>query len=530
MSNLKEDNISILKNVKHDLINPINTMIGYSELINDILIDSKNKLIISDLDSIYQSSKEILIIIQDLFIDSSEYTLEDIIKIISNKEMHYSIRTPLSSIIGLSELILENNLFNIRELDQEIKDSLLKINQSGKKLLRILDNLISYSNISASKLVESYYSDQYLKNSNIRDFNVDFKNHAPVESGNILIVDDEKSNLELIEKILIAMDHNVYTSNDSNMAIDILNKHSSKIDLILLDVIMPGVNGLDLLTKIKNNKKTSKIPVIMLSAIDEIKTIIESISLGADDFLIKPVNKILLGARINSSLEKKYYNDREVEYKNKIKIEQKKANDLLLNILPESIAKRLKDGETLIADDFESATVLFSDLKGFTELSSKIGTKDLLLLLNNIFSKFDVLLNKYSLEKIKTIGDNYMIAGGIPIKNKNHADSVARMALDMLSIIPKINMETGYNLKIRIGINTGPVSAGVIGKSKFIYDIWGDTVNIASRMETFGAINKVHVSESTFGYLKDSFNFTKCEKMKIPGKGMMQTYYLNGMI
>ena len=226
-------------------------------------------------------------------------------------------------------------------------------------------------------------------------------------------------------------------------------------------------------------------------------------------------------------MERKHFRDKELQYQEKIKEEQEKSETLLLNILPSSIAQRLKNGETLIADDIDSATVLFADLSEFTTLSSSISAKDLVMLLNKIFSVFDQLLVRHSLEKIKTIGDSYMLAGGIPKPIKNHAMSVAEMALDMLAVLPKINKEINSSLQIRIGINSGPVSAGVIGTKKFIYDLWGDTVNVASRMESYGEKNHIHISERTYKLLKDDYQFEKRDKLNIDGKGSMQTYFLS---
>ena len=150
------------------------------------------------------------------------------------------------------------------------------------------------------------------------------------------------------------------------------------------------------------------------------------------------------------------------------------------------------------------------------------------MILNNVFSVFDELLVKHSLEKIKTIGDSYMLAGGIPESSDNHAESVVEMALDMLEALPKIKIESQQPLQIRIGINSGNVSAGVIGKKKFIYDLWGDTVNVASRMETYGKHNHIHVYENTYYMLKDLYVFEKRKVLNIPGKGKMQTYFLTG--
>ncbi len=518
----------ILKNIKHDLINPINAMIGYSELILDTLDEAGDRALKRDMQSIYHSSTAIFAIIQELFSDKTKAG-DDIGSVILNEDLHYSIRTPLSNIVGLSELILEDTA-TVTDLDlQDIQDSVSKINQAGKRLLKLINDLSKYSDLSDSDLMENYYTDLYLKESSIRNFQFNTEAKIPDKIGTILIVDDESANLDIIDKILQQSNHKTFTAESGEEALKILKKESAKIDLILLDLIMPEVNGMDLLKTLKDDNNTYHIPVIMLSALDEIDTIVECISMGADDFLIKPVNRILLHARLNNALEKKYFHDKEIKYQKQIKIEQEKSDKLLLNILPESIAKRLKNGESLIADDFEASTVLFADLAGFTKLSSTISATDVVMQLNSIFSLFDGMLIKYSLEKIKTIGDCYMLAGGLPKPDKNHADSVARMALEMLDIIKEINTKTNQSLKVRIGINSGPVAAGVIGKEKFIYDLWGDTVNVASRMETFGSNSKIHVSSSTYLQLKDYYNFTKRDKINIPGKGAMQTYFLNSL-
>ena len=516
----------ILKNIKHDLINPINAIIGYSELILDTLDKADDRILEGDIQSIYRSSTAILSTLQDLFSDKTN-TADDISAVLLNEDLHYSIRTPLSSIIGISELILEDTE-TVADLDlQDIQDCVSKINQAGKRLLRLIKDLSKYSDLSNGDLMASYYTDLYLKESSIRNFQFNTEVKIPAKIGTILIVDDESANLDIIDKILQQSNHKTFTAESGAEALKVLEKESAKIDLILLDLIMPEVNGMDLLKKLKHNNNTYHIPVIILSALDEIDTIVECISMGADDFLIKPVNRILLHARLNNALEKKYFHDKEIKYQKQIKIEQEKSDKLLLNILPESIAQRLKNGESLIADDFEDSTVLFADLAGFTKLSSTISATDVVMQLNSIFSLFDGLLIKYSLEKIKTIGDCYMLVGGLPKPDKNHADSVARMALEMLDTIEQINTKTDQSLKVRIGINSGPVAAGVIGKEKFIYDLWGDTVNVASRMETFGSNSKIHVSSNTYLQLKYYYNFTKRDKINIPGKGTMQTYFLN---
>ncbi|MGB7441479.1 MAG: adenylate/guanylate cyclase domain-containing protein [Coleofasciculaceae cyanobacterium] len=207
-------------------------------------------------------------------------------------------------------------------------------------------------------------------------------------------------------------------------------------------------------------------------------------------------------------------------------IETEKVERLLLNILPDSIAKRLKQDTETIADSFEEVTVLFADLVDFTKLSGKISPTELVGLLNEIFSRFDRLVERYGLEKIKTIGDSYMVVGGLPVPRPDHAEAVAEFALAMQQEIEEFNQLENQKFIMRIGINTGAVVAGVIGIKKFIYDLWGDAVNIASRMESHGIPGYIQVSSSTYELLKGKYVLEKRGIIEIKGKGEMTTYLL----
>ncbi|WP_445244281.1 adenylate/guanylate cyclase domain-containing protein [Microcoleus sp. OTE_8_concoct_300] len=209
-----------------------------------------------------------------------------------------------------------------------------------------------------------------------------------------------------------------------------------------------------------------------------------------------------------------------------LKVQQEQSEKLLLNILPKPIAERLKAQQSTIADSFADVSVLFADIVGFTELSARMSPTELVKRLNVIFSHFDQLAEKYGVEKIKTIGDAYMVVGGLPRPRDDHAEAIAQMALGMQAKIAKLSADTGEKLAIRVGINSGPVVAGVIGVSKFTYDLWGDTVNVAARMEATGNAGRIQVTDVTYELLKDKYLFERRGVIPVKGKGDMMTYWL----
>jgi adenylate cyclase len=205
-----------------------------------------------------------------------------------------------------------------------------------------------------------------------------------------------------------------------------------------------------------------------------------------------------------------------------------RSEDLLLNILPPSIARRLKLKGGTIADGFPEVTVLFADIVGFTRMSSRLPPERIVEVLNDLFCTFDDLAGRFGLEKIKTIGDCYMVAGGLPEPRRDHAEAVAEMGLAMLGIVAELAARTGEGLSVRIGIHSGPVVAGVIGKRKFIYDLWGDTVNIASRMESHGLPGTIQLSGASRRLLEGKYRLALRGTIDIKGKGEMETWLLEG--
>jgi class 3 adenylate cyclase len=350
----------------------------------------------------------------------------------------------------------------------------------------------------------------------------------------VLVVDDSRTLRKILIRELNSLGfHNILEATDGLEAIEVVK--SKPVDLMLLDMEMPELDGLGVLERIKADETYKALPIIVISGADQFEKTIKCIEIGAEDYLPKPFDPILLRARIFSSLEKKRLRDLDKKHlamlnqeKQLLEIEQMKTEKLMLNILPRPIADRLKRGEKNISGSYPDVTILFSDLVGFTKMSSKTTATELVKLLNDLFTRFDIRAEALGLEKIKTIGDAYMAVGGLPIPRPDHAALCAEMALGMFDDLKNFNQENNAELDMRIGMNSGPVVAGVIGFTKFSYDLWGNTVNTASRMESTSQHGRVQVSPSTYEALKDAYDFEDAGLMECKGLGEIRTYLLIG--
>ena len=370
-------------------------------------------------------------------------------------------------------------------------------------------------------------------------------NQSATIPASILIVDDTPDNVRLLSTILTAEGYQVRKALNGQRAIATVQEFPP--NLILLDVMMPDMNGYEVCAQLKASPKTSSIPVIFLSALDDVLDKVKAFDVGAVDYITKPFQNKEVLARVANQLtiqsQQKLLQEQTQKLEelverlqNEIKerqgvelalrLSQQKSDHLLRNILPSAIVENLKKGDGATAERFESATVLFADIVGFTSLAARISPLELVNFLNPIFSKFDQLTEKHDVEKIKTSGDAYMVAGGVPVPRADHAEAIANMALDMQEAIADFKTDTGESFQIRIGINTGPVVAGVIGTKKFIYDLWGDTVNVASRMESQGLPGYIQVTTAIYELLKDRYVFEERGAIAVKGKGEMIAYWL----
>ena len=337
--------------------------------------------------------------------------------------------------------------------------------------------------------------------------------------GLVLVVDDDEANRMLLRDPLEAHGYEIIEAENGEQALQKVEQRPP--DVILLDVMMPQMDGFEVCRRLKKDALTAHIPILMVTALSERMERMMGIAAGASDFLSKPVDLQELTLRVNHAVHAKHLFDQ-------LRTEQARAENLLLNILPRPIAERMKRGETNISEHHPDVSVLVADLVGFTTLAAHIGPDQVVHLLNEIFSGFDLLALKHGLEKIKTIGDAYMVAGGLPLPRPDHAEAIANLALDLMAEIDKFNHAYHTSIQLRIGISTGSVVAGVIGRWKFAYDLWGDTVNLACRLESLGQAGNIQVADLTYERLKDKFRFDGSRSLDIKGRGTEVVHALCG--
>jgi class 3 adenylate cyclase len=341
-------------------------------------------------------------------------------------------------------------------------------------------------------------------------------------------------------KILIAEDENIIAKDISNTlerlgyqvlgsvrtGDEVIEKCKElNPDLVLMDIILEGkMTGIEAAEIIMN---TFTMPVIYLTALADNETLQRAKITEPFGYILKPFDERTLHSSIELAVYKHKINLELRERTRELEEERLKSDRLLHNIFPSEIVKELKDSGSIKPKEFRMVTLLLTDFQGFTEISSGMHPHELVSELNDIFSNFDSLVNKYGLEKLKTMGDSYMIAGGLPRENDNHALSVVLAALDMMDYLSQRNKESKYKWEMRAGVHSGNVIAGVVGKRKYTYDVWGNTVNIASLMERNGLPGKVSVTSATYNLIKDCFEFEYTGSFEITGNDSVDKYLVS---
>lgn len=506
-----------LKRLRHDLRTPLNQIIGYSEMLIETVAESGPPVLLEDLQRLLTMGGEILTILNEALaqrkIDAGTVEIS---------LLRQRLAGPISSLLGLRD-ICEETARN-HALGEVLAD-LSKIGLAAHNLRKLLDKesfaqrypIAQPSPVGPAATIAPFPLGS-------RNPVADAGPHAP--AGRILVVDDEPLNREMLMRRLDKLGFSVSGAENGQVALEALAREP--FDLVLLDILMPVMDGFQTLERLKLDPKFRHIPVVMLTALDEVASTVRCIEAGAEDYIPKPFNPVVLQARIGAYMERKRLRDQERAFLAQLQAERAKSERLLLNILPKVIGERLKAGEQTIVDAVPEASVLFADIVGFTRFAATMAPGQTVALLNEIFSDFDQLAEQIGVEKVKTIGDSYMVVCGVPVPVADHAERCADMALKMLDVIDKFNRRNNLRWTIRIGIHSGPLVAGIIGYKKFAYDLWGDTVNIASRLESHGEPGVPQVSSATAEKLAPKFLLEPRGMVELKNRGEMMAYRLLG--
>jgi class 3 adenylate cyclase/signal transduction histidine kinase len=512
-----------LAHVRQELLAPVNAIAGYADILRDEATRLGLQALIPDIDRVLEAAAALLGLVEGLLDTGTAIALREGESLSGFQErLLHDLRNPLNAIKGYGEILLEDivDLGGV-SLRQDLERLLTEVG----RLLASLEWIVSFTCYQAdSGETRADQMQSMAAGPLIAIRPPESSQQHPRKTGKILVVDDNASNRDLLLRRLEREGHRAVEAQSGRQALQILD--IEEVDLILLDLMMPDMNGLQVLERLKGNERLRGIPVIMISGLQETDSVIRCIEAGAEDYLPKPFDQVLLRARINACLERKHWRDREIGYLAQLKAEKERSDALLRSILPGQIVGRLNSGEVVIADRFDNVTILFCDLVGFTKVAARIAPGQLVENLNRIFSAFDILAGDLGIEKIKTIGDAYMAAAGLPEARPDHAEVMGELALQMLEALEQINRDAKVRFRARIGMHAGPVVAGVIGRHKFIYDVWGDTVNVASRLEACSLPGRIQVLDEMRGALEHRYEFEPRGVISLRGKGRMTTAFL----
>lgn len=341
------------------------------------------------------------------------------------------------------------------------------------------------------------------------------------EQALILVVDDNEMNRDMLSRRLERQGYRSIMAEDGVQALEVLPQHP--FDLILLDIMMPRMNGYEVLEKVKNDPAARHIPIIMISAVDDLDSVVKCVEMGADDYLFKPFNPILLKARVSASLEKKRLRDQE-----QIFLKQAQSGgDAATSLLPSFVADRVRAGHESVVDSFAEATVLVAGVGGLGDFGSPLEMVDLL---NRAFAEFDRLVAERGLFRVRTNGNTYVVAGDVPHNTPDAAKSVLALTLDMRMIMSGLRLASGGDIGLIAGVHTGAAVGGLIRAQNYdYYDLWGEAISIAGQLQSRGSTEAVEVSASVYRQTRFDYVFEEYGKLDLKGVST-PTYLLKGRL
>lgn len=507
--------------VRNRVRGPIHKLISYAELISEESATHIDQSILHAIEALLKSCEETLSLTLTIFEGNADLDDPELESIAGQLKPHF---------LQIESIARELKRLSESEESQTLQRDIENIFQAAEGFGSVLEQLhVGISSEKESRNSRIALSPQLAPRSAPQPL------IAPAQyKGLLLVVDDDEGNRDVLSRRLLRDGYEVMLAEGGKQALRMLNRYN--FDLVLLDIMMPDMDGISVLAELKKSPNLNQLPVIMITAVDEIETIAHCIESGADDYLLKPFNPVLLRARINALLDRKRLQDEQQRQRKELekileesRKEKARAEDLLLNILPSVVAEELKEFGSVKPMYFEDVSIVFADIVGFTHSTEHLPADELVEILNEYFTACDRIVARYGLEKLKTIGDCYMYAGGIPTRNPSHPVDCVLSAFEMVGAMTDLREQGKVDWQLRIGINTGPVIAGVVGIHKFAFDIWGDAVNFTSRVESSGAPGRVNLSASTFTRVKDFFSCEKREHVRTKDGKDVEMFFANGV-
>ena len=508
-----DQKLAFATRISQNLNGPSEAILGFLALLIEEVRRSGPADALDDLGKVEAAAIRLSLIVQRLSSDPRDISRDNELQ----ARLRHDLRTPINAIIGYSEMIKED--FEPDLGPSSVRDIDAILNEARRLALKI-DEVVDGAESEEGKADRR--GEAEIAESLVLSLK-EAKTDQYALTGYILVIDDEAANREILTRQLERRGHRVAAVGSASETFKAMRE--DRFDLVLLDILMPDTNGIEVLEHIKSDPASREIPVVMVSGLKETGAIARCISIGAEDYLPKPIDPVLLHARVDACLERMRWRSREIAFTKEIKYEKERADMLLHSMLPAPVIQRLNAGETQIADRFKEATIIFADIVDFTPLVTRMDASDLVKELSSVFTAFDELVNKHEIEKIKTIGDAYMAASGIPAHREDHAKAAVAFARDILTVMSDSSINQ-VGLKIRIGIHTGPVIAGLIGRKRSVYDVWGETVNLASRLESTGQAGKIQISAETKVALGSYLEDYQERRHNVKGIGQITSYFI----
>jgi class 3 adenylate cyclase/CheY-like chemotaxis protein len=500
-----------LSRIRHDLRTPINHILGYCEMLQED--EHTPAEFQADLRRIHAGGRQLLALMTEYFDEEIFATRRH-----DRFQLCHELRTPVNHIIGYGEMLEEQARAPGHE---RLLSDLRKITSAARRWLERMEAYLLAPSPAPQPAVPSPAPAAAPAPAALPAPAVTAD--LPLSPPQLLVVDDDEANRDMLARRLRRQGFAVAVASGGIEALQALR--AQRFDLVLLDLVMPGLDGYEVLVRLKADPELAAVPVLMISAFDRVEGMARCIQAGAEDFLPKPFDPVLLRARVSAALEKKRLREQETRFLHRIQEEKHRVDELLHIILPRDVAAELKATGQVKPRRLDQVGVLFCDIVDFATYSDRRPPERIVPYLQTLVEAFEETAARHGLEKIKTIGDSFMAVAGLLAAVPNPGLDCVRCGLDLIA--DARNHPAGWT--VRVGVHAGPVIAGIVGRKKYQYDVWGDTVNTAARLEQAGDPGVVCVAADLWPALASHVNGHTKGRVAIKGKGEMELHCVTGL-